>query len=215
MNDIRLLNTMQIGRLMKIHKPGIDYTKDSKWECQWNKSIIQHRDTRQIIENVIYTSPALAKGIIDFFQPNGMCLDPCRGGGAFYKHLPKPKDWCELQEGRDFFDYKKAVDWIITNPICFSEKLLSDFLAHAKSISKNVVLLVPISSIVTSSMSRVKNLKAIYRFNFSAYGARNAFRYSDGSVFNMRNKNSYGCCHWVRDYEGPCTIYEFNKQIPE
>jgi hypothetical protein len=29
-----------------------------------------------------YTDPFLAKRIIEYFQPSGWFLDPCRGGGA-------------------------------------------------------------------------------------------------------------------------------------
>jgi hypothetical protein len=45
-------------------------------------------------------------------------LEPFRGEGAFYNSFPDfvNKDWCEIEEGRDFKDYNEDIDWIITNP---------------------------------------------------------------------------------------------------
>jgi hypothetical protein len=90
----------------------------------------------------VETSPALAKQIVDYFQPRGLCLDPCRGPGrAFYDALPKPRDWCEIREGRDFLRYKRKVDWIITNPP-WSGRIYGAISRHAFEIAENVVFLV-------------------------------------------------------------------------
>ena len=45
-------------------------------------------------------------------------LEPFRGEGGFYDVFPDfvEKDWCEITEGRDYKDYNKEVDWVITNP---------------------------------------------------------------------------------------------------
>jgi|TARA_R110001592_G_scaffold126804_1_gene338279 hypothetical protein len=45
-------------------------------------------------------------------------LETCRGGGAFYDILPDNiiKDWCEIDMGRDFFEYNNKVDISIANP---------------------------------------------------------------------------------------------------
>jgi hypothetical protein len=45
-------------------------------------------------------------------------LEPFRGEGAFYDNLPDwvEKDWCEITQGRDYKDYDKEYDWVITNP---------------------------------------------------------------------------------------------------
>lgn len=44
--------------------------------------------------------------------------EPFAGEGSFYNHLPSyvHKDWCEIEKGRDFFSYRKPVDWVITCP---------------------------------------------------------------------------------------------------
>jgi hypothetical protein len=45
-------------------------------------------------------------------------LEPFKGEGAFYDQLPAfvEKDWCEITQGRDYKDYDKEFDWVISNP---------------------------------------------------------------------------------------------------
>ena len=45
-------------------------------------------------------------------------LEPFKGEGNFYNHLPDfvKKDWCEIEEGRDFQEYAEEFDWVISNP---------------------------------------------------------------------------------------------------
>jgi hypothetical protein len=45
-------------------------------------------------------------------------LDPCRGEGAFFDLFPPfvKREWCEVTENKDFFDYIKHVDCIVGNP---------------------------------------------------------------------------------------------------
>ena len=45
-------------------------------------------------------------------------LEPFKGEGAFYDQLPTfvEKDWCEITQGRDYKDYNKDYDWVISNP---------------------------------------------------------------------------------------------------
>ena len=45
-------------------------------------------------------------------------LDPSKGGWVFYDNLPTNciKDYCEISENKDFFNYNDNVDLIIGNP---------------------------------------------------------------------------------------------------
>lgn len=45
-------------------------------------------------------------------------LEPFAGEGAFYDQLPEfvEKDWCEIVRGRDYKNYDKEFDWVISNP---------------------------------------------------------------------------------------------------
>lgn len=39
-------------------------------------------------KDVVYTPPRLAGDMVAHFRPQGVCLDPCAGDGAFYNLLP-------------------------------------------------------------------------------------------------------------------------------
>lgn len=45
-------------------------------------------------------------------------LEPFKGEGAFYNNFPDfvEKDWCEIEEGRDYTQYTEDIDWVISNP---------------------------------------------------------------------------------------------------
>ena len=95
-------------------------------------------------KDVVYTPEHIAIDMINYFKPSGKILDPCMGDGAFYNNLPEPKDWCELTRGRDFFEYNKKVDWIISNPP-FTK--FSKWLKHSLYIGKNIVYLIPMQKV--------------------------------------------------------------------
>ena len=71
-----------------------------------------------------YTPKELAKQLIASvdIQPTDRLLEPFAGNGSFYDQFPSenPKDWCEIDRGRDFFTYDKPCDVIITNPPFFT-----------------------------------------------------------------------------------------------
>ncbi len=104
-------------------------------------------------DNVI-TPLSISKMIIDLFDIKGKVLDPFLGTGSFYNQYPEgvDKDWCEIDEGKDFFTYTDKVDWIVSNP---PYSILDEVLNHSFKIADNIVYLVPLSKIV-SSMKRVR-----------------------------------------------------------
>jgi len=112
----------------------------------------------QNIGDKVYTPSNIAKAIIDEFDLTGKVLDPFRGKGAFYDNLPGTvnKDWCELDEGKDFFSYNEKVDWVISNP---PYSIFGQVLDHTMELTDNIVYLIPINKL-TSSFTRVKYLAA-------------------------------------------------------
>lgn len=71
--------------------------------------------------DVVFTPDWLAKQICEMFPISGKVLEPCKGEGAFLQYLPPDTDWCEIAEGRNFYEYNKKVDWLVTNPpYCFT-----------------------------------------------------------------------------------------------
>lgn len=75
------------------------------------------KGTRSRNNDKCMTPPHVAQQLIDLLpiELHARILDPFKGNGAFYDWLPT-KEWCEIDEGRDFFDYNKPVDWIVSNP---------------------------------------------------------------------------------------------------
>ena len=104
----------------------------------------------------VYTPEPIAKLIISKFALSGKVLDPFKGKGAFYDNLPEDveKDWCEIDDGRDFFEYNEHVDWIISNP---PYSIYDDVMEHSFEVADNIVYLVPLSKVV-SSLGRIKKL---------------------------------------------------------
>jgi hypothetical protein len=68
-----------------------------------------------------HQTPAdLAKDLLKFvpIQPGEKLYEPFKGEGAFFDNFPadNPKDWSEIEQGRDYKDFKGEYDWVITNP---------------------------------------------------------------------------------------------------
>jgi len=100
--------------------------------------------------DVVMTPEYLTKQIIEYFKPTGKMLEPCKGSGNFLKYM-KDSDWCEITEGKDFFEYNKDVDWIITNP---PYSILRKFLQKSMQISNNIVFLIPWNHICLTARLR-------------------------------------------------------------
>lgn len=94
----------------------------------------------------VYTPISLCKKIIQYFKPQGLILEPCKGTGNFSNLLPNC-EWCEIDENKDFFDYNNQnVDWIITNP---PYSIVKKFLLKSYEIkAKNIVYVIPINHIL-------------------------------------------------------------------
>ena len=110
--------------------------------------------------DLVMTPRHIAKQMIDLYNsslPSGTTiLDPCRGDGAFYDQYYDwcMKDWCEITEGRDFFDWPYKVDWIITNP---PYSIFPQFLEKCFEVADNVALLIPVAKLV-SSLKRINTV---------------------------------------------------------
>ena len=45
-------------------------------------------------------------------------FDPFRGKGVYYDNFPaaNKKEWCEIEDGKDFFEFNGKVDVICSQP---------------------------------------------------------------------------------------------------
>lgn len=117
-----------------------------RWICD-NGIEVKERD-------VVYTPDTVASAIVQRYKPNGRMLDPCRGDGAFWRHM-HGADYCEIAEGRDFFDWHEPVDWIVGNP---PYSVMNRWLEHSFKVADNVVYLIPVAK-VFGSLLRLKMIK--------------------------------------------------------
>lgn len=120
---------------------------------------VKLQPNRDYVERTIderMTPPSFAKKIVDHFRPQfgegDTFLEPCRGEGAFYDVLPSPKDWCEIEEGRDFLEFKGHVSWVITNP---PWSKIREFLVKGFEVADHVVYLFTINHVWTKARLRL------------------------------------------------------------
>ena len=104
----------------------------------------------------VMTPYPLALALVNHFKPVGVVLEPCKGEGVFIKALELQDGvdeikWCEISEGRDFFDFKGRVDWIITNP---PWSKMRTFLQHAYTLADDVAYLMTINHCWTKARRR-------------------------------------------------------------
>lgn len=104
-----------------------------------------------------YTADAVAEMVVKHFAPSGRCLEPFRGEGAFFRHMPHGTEWCDIREGRDFFDWAVPTDWLVTNPP-FSN--MTKVFEHAFTLADNCVFVIPISKYWSSA----PRLEAVERY---------------------------------------------------
>jgi hypothetical protein len=152
--------------------------------------------------DVVYTPDFVSKHIIQWLNPSGSCLDPCRGDGAFYKFLKEPRDYCEITEGKDFFAFNGKVDWVIGNP---PYSIFENFLIKAFEISDNVSYLVPTNKI----FQRQIIMERINKYG----GIKSIIIYGSGQLIDFPFGFSVGNFHFEKGYKGETKLLMGMKDI--
>jgi hypothetical protein len=145
--------------------------------------------------DAVFTPAPLAKAIIAHYKPTGVCLDPCRGRGAFYDYMPPNSDWCEIVDGRNFYDYMRKVDWIISNPP-YSD--YDKWLAHSFEVADNIVYLTPFSKVFKSCGT----INSVLRFG----GFKEILYIGGGHKCGFPFGFPCAAIHMVRGYSGETKI---------
>lgn len=118
------------------------------------------KGTRSRDNDKCMTPPAIAKRLVELLPipEQATLLDPFRGQGAFFDNFPMGgvRNYCEIDEGIDFFNEHGKYDWIISNP---PYSIFDAVLDHSFELADNVCYLVPLSK-VFSSMGRIRKQKA-------------------------------------------------------
>ena len=143
----------------------------------------------------VMTREDVAIKIIEHFNPTGITLEPCKGGGSFYNNIKCEKDWCEIDENKDFFNYDKKVDWIITNP---PYSIYDKFLLKSFEVSDNIVFLVPLAKAFKSQ----KIDKEIEKYG----GLKEIVILGGGGKIGFPFGFPCGCLYYKRGYKGDVKI---------
>jgi len=153
-------------------------------------------------KDIVYTPNYVAKHIIELINPTGLCLDPCKGDGAFYNEMPLGSEYCELREGSDFFDYNKKCDYIIGNP---PYSIFEEFLEHGFNISDNVSYLVPTNKV----FQRQLIMEMINKYG----GIKSVIIYGIGTLIDFPFGFSVGNFHFEKGYKGKTELIMGMKTI--
>ena len=116
-------------------------------------SLVAARKARRPINDVVYTAPAFARRAVQCLPADRHLPRSLSRGGRLYDALAERSarlgncsaDWCELAEGRDFFQRQEPCDWIITNPPWSSYRAIS---RHAFQLAHDVVFLARLHNVL-------------------------------------------------------------------
>jgi hypothetical protein len=141
--------------------------------------------------DVVMTKQETAKWIVNYFNPSGICLDPCAGENAFFDAMPQPKIRLEISDNLDFFEFNQKVNWIISNPP-FS--IYDKFLLHSFEIAENVVWFVPLNKAFKSKKidEAIQKFGALKEIVMMGSGGKHGFPFG----FPV------GCLHYQKNYSG-------------
>lgn len=136
--------------------------------------------------------------MVRHFKPRGIVLEPCKGAGVFMDLLPDGSDWCEIAEGKDFFEWTDPVDWVISNP---PYSMTRQWFRHSYSIARNLVYLVPLRNV----FSGYGFLREIADFG----GIVEIRTYGTGAKLGFPMGNAIGAFHIRRGYAGPTKFSDY------
>lgn len=153
-----------------------------------------HRMTAEE-KDVVYTPDDVAKDMVEWFQPTGKILEPCKGGGVFLKYLPEGTDWCELQEGRNFYEYQGKVDWIVSNPPYSN---YAKWVYHSMEVADNFAYLMPCDKPFISNKMLLKLREWGNIRHMRVYGPGHRLGFPIGYAI--------GAIHFQKGYRGGMTI---------
>jgi len=154
-------------------------------------------------EDCVQTPLDLAIDIVNHFKPQGSVLEPCKGDGNFIKAYETYNlinqftgndgikwAWTEILEGKDFFEWKEKIDWIITNP---PYSKMRKFMQHSMIVADNIVFLTTINHLWLKARLRdVEN---------AGFGIKEIIIFDTPKTFPQAGFQ-IGCFHLQKNYVG-------------
>ena len=123
-------------------------------------------------------------------------LDSSKNSGSFYNQFPTDnKEYCEILEGKDFFEYNKQVDIISQNP---PYSILNKWIDKCISITnKEIGLLIGINNLTA---------KRIETFNKSGFYLKSYIMFKVFEWFGMS-------CYVIFSKEITKNIIDINRKV--
>jgi hypothetical protein len=146
-------------------------------------------------QDIVYTPDWVAQDMVAYFKPSGKILEPSAGDGVFLRYLPADAEWCEIENGRDFYAWTKPVDWVFGNTP-YSQ--FSKWLGHSMEIAENIVYLIP--------LTRLFNSGFFIRRLLDWGNIREMRYYADGGDLGWNIGFAIGAVWFQRDYKGATKI---------
>lgn len=151
--------------------------------------------------DIVYTPDWVARDMVEYFKPSGRILEPCKGGGVFLRYLPSSTEWCEIEEGRDFFAWREPVNWIVGNP---PYAAYSKWISHSMKIAENILYLIPCNKPFNSW----RLLGQLDRWG----GLRHMRVYGGGAALGFPIGFAIGAVYFKRDWHAGMTISHYGKE---
>ena len=145
---------------------------------------IKHRENPK---DVFYTPELVAKTHISSIPAfaTDKWFDPFKGKGIYYNNFPTTnKDWTEISENKDFFDYKEPVDIICSNP---PYSLIDKVLKKSVELKPRIISYLLLEGKMTPKRIEFLNqngygMTGIYICKvFNWYGMATAYTFSKGA----------------------------------
>jgi hypothetical protein len=146
------------------------------------------------LDDIVLTPLDVARDVVNHFKPSGRILDPCKGNGAFADLMPGC-EWCEIREGRDFYNWREPVDWIVSNP---PYSVFADFLRHSLTVAENIVYLIPVNKIFNSD----RMMREIWTWG----GVPEIYTVAGGGALGFPIGFAIGAVHFRRAYRGETRV---------
>lgn len=143
--------------------------------------------------------------MINYFQPSGKILDPCRGENkVFYNNLCNLSlipDWCEITENVDFFENKKKYDWIIGNP---PYSIFNKWIKYSYTIGEDIVYLLP--------TFKIYNALSLIRLYRDKGGIKHIRLYDTGKRIEWSRSRPIVAAWFQKGYSGETSYSYYNDK---
>ena len=105
-----------------------------------NSKISHNIKKRETPKDIFITPPSLALthiNMIDNKYNDKIWYDPFRNSGNYFNQFPTDKkEWSEILDGKDFFEFNKNIDVIVSNP---PYSMIDKILEKSVSLNPDVI----------------------------------------------------------------------------